>query len=139
MRILSITLALVAVSLLSTGCGKTREIDPAVPQTGPLIGTWEYVGDDLVDQEGGIVRDFVIGDGTWYIPKNLTFKPDGTSANTGYHDCHFWILDDGHVKLSVGNGNRVHTYEIKGETLILTLAGPFNGTSEALTFTRVNP
>ena len=139
MRSYAITAILVTMQPLLSGCGQTREIDPAVPQTGPLIGTWQYAGDDLVDREAEIVRNFVIGDGTWCIPKWLTFKADGTLENTGYHDCHFWILDDSRIELSVGNGNRVHSYEIMDDTLTLTLAGPYDGTSQTLTFTRVEP
>lgn len=135
----STTAGLVALHLVLSGCGQTREIDPAIPQTGPLIGTWQYDGDDLVDVEAGIVRKLIIGDGPWYIPKTLTFKADGTSKNMGYHACHFWILDESRLKLSVGNGNRTHTYRIEGDTLTLTLFGPYDGTRETLTFTRVAP
>ena len=135
-RVFSMAAFLIALQLISSGCGQTRLIDPAVPQSGPLIGTWEYVGDDLDDKAAGVVRNFVIGDGTWDIPKALTFKADGTSANIGYHECHFWILDDQRIKLSVGNGNRTHEYQIKDDTLTLTLFGPFDGTRESLTFTR---
>ena len=137
MRSRAIITVLVSLKITLLGCGQTRQIDPAVPQSGPLIGTWEYVGDDLVDAEGGVVRNFVIGDGTWYIPKTLTFRPDGTSKNIGYHDCHFWILDDGRLKLSVGNGNRIHRFQIKDGRLELILSGPCDGTSQTLTFTRV--
>lgn len=138
MRSCSITV-LVALQLMLLGCGQTRQIDPAVPQSGPLIGTWIFNGDDLVDSEAGIVRNFVIGDGTWHIPKSLTFKADGTSDNIGYHACHFWILDDSRLKLSVGNGNRIHKYQLKDDTLTLTLFGPNDGTSQDLTFTRIKP
>ena len=123
--------------LIATGCGQTRGIDPATPQQGPLVGAWEYAADDLVDANGGIVCNFVIGDGTWHIPEKLTFRPDGTSKNIGYHDCHYWILGDGKIKLSVGNGNRIHEYQIDGDTLSLKLFGPMDGTSQTLTFTRV--
>lgn len=130
---------LFALQLILLGCGQTRQIDPAVPQSGPLVGTWRYNGDDLADAEAGIVRNWVIGDGTWYIPGELTFKADGTSNNIGYHACHFWILDDGRLKLSVGNGNRIHAYHIEDDTLTLTLLKTYNGTSEDLTFTRITP
>ena len=122
--------------LITPGCGQTRKIDPATLQEGPLVGTWQYAGDDLVDANAGIVRNFVIGDGTWYIPDTLTFRPDGTSKNVGYHDCHYWILGDGKIKLSVGNGNRIHEFKIDRDTLSLKLFGPFDGTSQKLIFTR---
>ena len=135
-RICWICAVLLAFQL--SGCRQTREIDPAVPQSGPLVGTWEYVGDDLVDREAGVVHELVIGDGTWHIPKTLTFRANGTAQNIGYHDCHFWIQDDGHVKLSVGNGNRVHKYQIKDNTLTLSFSGPYTD-REDLVFTRVDP
>lgn len=137
MRTCTIILILIGLQVALIGCGQTRQIDPATPQSGPLIGTWEYIDDDLVNVEAGVVRNFVIGDGTWHIPKTLTFQLDGISKNTGYHDCHFWILDDGYLKLSVGNGNRVHRFRIQDDTLELILSGPFDGTSQTLTFTRV--
>ncbi len=139
MRTSPLIAVLVAWLLVVSGCGQTREIDPAIPQSGPLIGTWEYTGDDLVDAEAGVVRNFVIGDGTWYIPKTLTFKADGTSDNPRYHACHFWILDNQRLKLSVGNGNRTHQYEIIGDSLKLILPGPYDGTRQTLTFQRVSP
>ena len=139
MRYYVITVALIAALLISFGCGRTRQIESAVPQSGPLVGTWQYVGDDLSDIERGVVRRLVIGDGPWYIPKTLTFKPDGTSDNIGYHACHFWILDNSHVKLSVGNGNTIVPYQIERDTLTLTLSRTYDNRSPVLTFTRINP
>lgn len=136
MRSCLIAAGLIALQIISSGCGQTRQIDPAIAQTGPLIGTWEYVGDDLVDVDAGVVRNFVIGDGTWYIPKTLTFKADGTSANIGYHDCHFWTLDDRRLKLSVGNGNRIYKYQIKDGTLTLSLSPTREDGSPVLRFIR---
>jgi hypothetical protein len=115
------TLTILGILVLGLSC--TRRIEPAVAQSGPLVGSWAYTGEDLSDAAQGVVRQFTIGDGIWAVPATLIFQQDGTTDNSGYHRCHFWILSGSRLKLSVGNGSTVIPCRVDGDTLTLTLSG----------------
>jgi len=129
-------LRIVLLVLLTAAC--SRGPQTAEPQSGPLVGRWEYEGNDL--SERGDVRSFVIGDHTWFIKPMTEFRPDGT-VNSGYgQSCLYWIVSDLMVKLDCSQGQTTIKYLVNNDRLELSLQGPntalFGGSPE-VSFRRV--
>src|SRR5688572_31743356 len=106
--------------VVASGCPSGPEA--ASPQTGPLVGSWQYTGKDRTEE--GYVRALVIGDQTWWIPQLVTFRADGTTGNGRVGPCHYWILDAAQLKLDCSAGQTIISYTIAGDKLTLDLRGP---------------
>lgn len=124
-------------ALVALGCERGPE--RASPQHGPLVGQWQYTGNDI--SEDGFVRSFVIGDHTWWVPPMVQFSPDGT-VNSGYAQrCNYWILNPTELRLDCSAGQTIITYSISGNKLTLDLRGhntALRGGGPTVHFERVN-
>ena len=111
---------LVCVALLMVSC---RASSKPSAQAGPLVGRWIYLGSDLQRPDEGIVRSFVIGDHTWWIPKETEFFGSG-EVSSGYDQrCNFDVRNDHQVEVDCHQGRVTIEYSIRDSMLTLNLQG----------------